>query len=94
MLIVAFLAIAKAGAVAIPVNPALKATELARILDALSFAYDNQDLIEADIAREQELFQAEGGPSVGARPSEARPPTNARVPERRRSPTLVRLRFV
>jgi uncharacterized protein (DUF433 family) len=40
----------------------------ARILDALSFAYDNQDLIEADIAREQELFQAEGGPIVGARP--------------------------
>lgn len=40
----------------------------ARILDALSFAYDNQDLIEADLAREQELFQAEGGPSVGARP--------------------------
>jgi oxalate---CoA ligase len=33
--IVAFLAIAKAGAVAIPVNPALKATELARVFDAL-----------------------------------------------------------
>jgi uncharacterized protein (DUF433 family) len=40
----------------------------ARILDALSFAYDNQDLIEADLAREQALFEAEGGPTVGARP--------------------------
>ncbi|APR79657.1 Hypothetical protein A7982_05004 [Minicystis rosea] len=39
----------------------------ARILDALSFAYDNQDLIEADLAREQSLF-ADGGPIVGARP--------------------------
>jgi uncharacterized protein (DUF433 family) len=45
--------------------PALGA---ARILDALSFAYDNQDLIEADLAREQSLFAEEGGPSVGARP--------------------------
>jgi len=40
----------------------------ARILDALSFAYDNQDLIEADLAREQALFEQQGGPSVGARP--------------------------
>jgi uncharacterized protein (DUF433 family) len=40
----------------------------ARILDALSFAYDNQDLIEADAAREQALFEQQGGPSVGARP--------------------------
>src|SRR5271169_614323 len=40
----------------------------ARILDALSFAYDNQDLIEADLAREQALFEAQGGPSPGARP--------------------------
>lgn len=40
----------------------------ARILDALSFAYDNQDLIEADLAREQELFSAGGAPVVGARP--------------------------
>ncbi len=40
----------------------------ARILDALAFAYDNQDLIEADIAREQALFEQQGGPSVGARP--------------------------
>jgi len=40
----------------------------ARILDALAFAYDNQDLIEADLAREQELFEHQGGPSLGARP--------------------------
>lgn len=40
----------------------------ARILDALSFAYDNQDLIDADLAREQALFEKQGGPSIGARP--------------------------
>ena len=40
----------------------------ARILDALAFAYDNQDLIEADLAREQEIFQQHGGQPVGARP--------------------------
>ena len=40
----------------------------ARILDALAFAYDNQDLIQADIDREQALFDKQGGPSVGARP--------------------------
>jgi hypothetical protein len=40
----------------------------ARLLDALSFAYDNQDLIEADIAREQALFEKQGGPTEGARP--------------------------
>ena len=39
----------------------------ARILDALAFAYDNQDLIEADLEREQTLFAA-GGSIVGARP--------------------------
>jgi len=31
----------------------------ARILDALAFAYDNQDLIEADLAREQALLNKE-----------------------------------
>src|SRR5215831_10142560 len=40
----------------------------ARILDALSFAYDNQDLIEADLEREQSLFAGQGGPIAGARP--------------------------
>src|SRR5512140_521110 len=53
----------------------------ARILDALSFAYDNQDLIEADLAREQELFENQGGPSVGARPlSQLALPFNERPP--------------
>jgi uncharacterized protein (DUF433 family) len=40
----------------------------AKVLDALSFAFDNQDVIEADLAREQALFEKKGGPSVGARP--------------------------
>ncbi len=40
----------------------------ARILDALAFAYDNQDLVQADIDREQALFEKQGGPTVGARP--------------------------
>src|SRR3954470_19232949 len=40
----------------------------ARILDALAFAYDNADVIEADVAREQALFDKRGGPTVGARP--------------------------
>jgi uncharacterized protein (DUF433 family) len=40
----------------------------ARILDALSFAYDNQDVIEADLEREQSLFAIEGTSPVGARP--------------------------
>src|SRR5690349_19368162 len=40
----------------------------ARILDALAFAYDNQDLIEADLEREQSLFAASGSSIVGARP--------------------------
>ena len=40
----------------------------ARIFDALAFAYDNMDLVEADIAREQALFEKTGGPTTGARP--------------------------
>ncbi len=40
----------------------------ARILDALSFAYDNQDLIDADLEREESLFAIQGGSPVGARP--------------------------
>ena len=40
----------------------------ARSFDALSFAYNNQDLIEADLTREQELCAETGGPIVGARP--------------------------
>lgn len=58
----------------------------ARILDALSFAYDNQDLIEADLEREQSLFEAQGGPSVGARPlSQLALPFDASQPLPRRA---------
>lgn len=39
----------------------------ARILDALAFAYDNQELIEADIAREQAMLEKQG-PAIGTRP--------------------------
>jgi uncharacterized protein (DUF433 family) len=39
-----------------------------KVLDALAFAYDNQELVESDLAREQALFAQRGGPSVGARP--------------------------
>jgi uncharacterized protein (DUF433 family) len=61
----------------------------ARILDALAFAYDNQDVIDADIVREQALL-AEQAPAVGMRPlaqlalpfaDAAAPP--ARAPRRR-----------
>ena len=64
----------------------------ARILDALAFAYDNQDLIDADIAREQALFDMQG-PDVGARPlaqmtfpfeAPAGPPSKGSRPPRRR----------
>jgi len=40
----------------------------AKVLDALAFAYDNQDLVDTDLAREQALFARHGHPSVGARP--------------------------
>src|SRR6185312_6752288 len=40
----------------------------ARILDALAFAYDNQDIIEADLEREQQLLDQQGGKAVGTRP--------------------------
>jgi uncharacterized protein (DUF433 family) len=64
----------------------------ARILDALAFAYDNQDLIDADIAREQALFDMQG-PDVGARPlaqmtfpfeAPPAPPSRGSRPPRRR----------
>lgn len=42
----------------------------ARILDALAFAYDNPEVMEADLQREQALFEKQGGPSIGARPLE------------------------
>jgi uncharacterized protein (DUF433 family) len=40
----------------------------ARVLDALAFAYDNPEVMEADVAREQALFEKKGGPTPGARP--------------------------
>lgn len=40
----------------------------AKVLDALAFAYDNQELVDTDLAREQALFARHGHPSVGARP--------------------------
>lgn len=33
---------------------------LLKVLDALSFAYDNRTLVEADIAREQAILESEG----------------------------------
>lgn len=38
----------------------------ASILDALSFAYDNYELVEADLARERALLQGEAEPIPGA----------------------------
>ena len=32
----------------------------AKVLDALSFAYDNQDVLEADLDREQKLLEERG----------------------------------
>ena len=56
----------------------------ARILDALAFAYDNLDLVEADIAREQALFEKSGGPSTGARPlAQLTLPFDAAAPKKR-----------
>ena len=40
----------------------------AKVLDALSFAYDNREVVEADIARELEAIEAAGKPTVGLRP--------------------------
>ena len=40
----------------------------ARVLDALSFAYDNRDVVEADLAREMAAFEAAGKKPLGVRP--------------------------
>ena len=40
----------------------------AKVLDALSFAYDNPDVMQADLDREQALFEERGGPTQFARP--------------------------
>lgn len=39
-----------------------------KVLDALAFAYDNLDVIEADVEREQKLLAKKGKPPVGTRP--------------------------
>ncbi|NUP10330.1 MAG: DUF433 domain-containing protein [Polyangiaceae bacterium] len=39
-----------------------------KILDALAFAYDNIDLIQADLDREQKMFEERGKPDPLARP--------------------------
>ena len=38
----------------------------ARVLDALAFAYDNQELMQADLAREQSLLDDEANKSPKA----------------------------
>jgi uncharacterized protein (DUF433 family) len=40
----------------------------AKILDALAFAWDNEDLIEHDLAREQRMLATEKPAPVGLRP--------------------------
>src|SRR5262252_8104257 len=40
------------------------------ILDALAFAYDNPDVIAADVAREQSLLQKRGHKASGRQPTE------------------------
>lgn len=40
----------------------------ARVLDALSFAYDNREVVEADLAREMAAFEAAGKKAIGLRP--------------------------
>lgn len=39
-----------------------------KVLDALAFAYDNLDVIEADVEREQKLLAKKSKPPVGMRP--------------------------
>jgi uncharacterized protein (DUF433 family) len=40
----------------------------ARVLDALAFAYDNREVVEADLAREMAAFEAAGERPLGLRP--------------------------
>jgi hypothetical protein len=44
-----------------------------KVLDALAFAYDNLDVIEADVDREQKLLSKKGKLPVGMRPFEQLP---------------------
>ena len=45
----------------------------ARLLDALSFAYDNTALVDADLAREERLLGADPEPVPGAMQQESLP---------------------
>src|SRR5690242_21455966 len=58
----------------------------ARILDALAFAYDNQELIDADVVREQALFEKQGS-AVGLRPLAQMAFPFERAPEPPAAPT-------
>ena len=40
----------------------------ARVLDALAFAYDNREVVEADLARAIAALEAAGEPPTGLRP--------------------------
>jgi len=44
----------------------------AKVLGALAFAYDNQELVEADLQREADALEREQGPT--------RDPTQAKLP--------------
>ncbi len=50
----------------------------AKVLDALAFAYDNEDLVDADLAREQALMSREA--STGAAPEGLRPMAQQTLP--------------
>jgi uncharacterized protein (DUF433 family) len=65
----------------------------AKIFDALAFAWDNQEVIEADIAREALLLEKDGSPPSNAKPStqmalpfDAAPPSRAKA-DARAAPT-------
>ena len=51
----------------------------ARILDALAFAYDNEELMRADIAREQKLLEAQAPPPPAPDPN-SEPVSLAQLP--------------
>jgi uncharacterized protein (DUF433 family) len=57
----------------------------AKVLDALSFAYDNQDVVEADMEREQKMLDERGGTADRPLAQMALPFADAVPPSRRRS---------
>jgi uncharacterized protein (DUF433 family) len=65
----------------------------AKIFDALAFAWDNQEVIEADIARENALLEKDGSRPANAKPStqmalpfDAAPPSGAKAGARTAPP--------